>query len=213
MRRPAPFYPFLRTQARRILSRRDFCFSENAAAKASVLLASGTENKRHDKGKNDRRADARARRGQSARKGTEKPFLRAANGAVRQKISESANGDGSARARKIHEILIDAQPLQDDARQHEIDEDLSRSPIGEIDDELRNGADEPAHRKCLRKHKKYVQIFRKHSLDLPIQRTFSMLTAWQIQGMLSPCPEETVDSSAPVAAKSTRLISRRFNLS
>ena len=34
-----------------------------------------------------------------------------------------------------------------------------------------------------------------------------------MQGMLSPCPEETVDKSAPVAANRTRLISRFFNLS
>ena len=31
-----------------------------------------------------------------------------------------------------------------------------------------------------------------------------------MQGMLSPCPDETVDKSAPVATKSTRLSSFRL---
>ena len=42
---------------------------------------------------------------------------------------------------------------------------------------------------------------------------FSIATAWQIPGILSPCPLDTVESSAPVAQKRTRFNSRFFILS
>ena len=39
----------------------------------------------------------------------------------------------------------------------------------------------------------------------PAKNYRSSVTAWAIHGMLSPCPEDTVDNSAPVATKRMRL--------
>ena len=60
--------------------------------------------------------------------------------------------------------------------------------------------------------KERVKATQHHGMHV-VQNTFSTETAWHIQGILSPCPDETVDKSAPVAANRTRFISRRLSLS
>ena len=78
------------------------------------------EDERKDKREDDRCSDARARRRERTRDRVKQTFLRAADGAVRQQITEARNGDGRARAREIHEILLQPERLQNHARQHEV---------------------------------------------------------------------------------------------
>ena len=154
------------------------------------------EYQRHDKGKDDSCRNARAGCRQCTRERLKQPLLRTAHRAVGKQIAEARNRHRCACAGKLHKRLIDAERRQHDSAQHKQYENLARSQIGKIDDELRKCAYQPSYRKRLYKRQNYFKN--------PYFASRSSTTACAMQGILSPCPEVTVESNAPVATNNIR---------
>ena len=113
--------------------------------KISVPLGSRLEYQRHNKREHNRGGYACAGGGQTSRYRIKEALLRPLYRAVCKQVAEARNWYGRARSRKIDEGLIYADCSQHYARKHKVDENFARRQIGEVDDNLRYGADCASH--------------------------------------------------------------------
>lgn len=108
------------------------------------------EKKACQKPREHRSRDAAGGGGQAARENAEKAFfVHGLFNALGDEISESRQRDGSARARKFDERLIDAHGTQRDAYDHIADEDTRGGELRFVDEDLADEAQRPADEKCL----------------------------------------------------------------
>ena len=114
-------------------------------------------------------------------------------------MAEACQGHRGPGAAPLDQGLIQPQGAEQHARHHIARQDAGGGQLGLVDDDLSHGAQDAAA-------EKRVEIFHgrclpKKKVDQGRHLTALRRTAWQMEGMDSPWPEEVGESSAPVGAK------------